>query len=476
MHFVGTRFSCVLLFSLAALAQSDHENLTGNVTFHKDVLPILQAKCQTCHRPGEIAPMSFLSYQTTRPWAKAIRAAILTKKMPPWGADPRYGKFANDPSLTQVEIDTIVNWVDRGALEGDAKDAPPPVQWPEGWRSKPDVIVSLPAIPVPAKGYVEWTDMIIPNPFQKDTWVESVEIRPGVPSVVHHAGVRFVPHKHDVQYYVPTWGNYQRDQAGYKTSSQPKAAKVTYCQDEQSKLCPAPANAIPQPGSFEGFYRPGSGPIDYRYYNSAYLVPGNTDIVVQMHYSPNGTAVTDVTKIGFTIAKSAPKQQLKMYGLQPAGGTNNRETFRIPAGDPNWKSPPADVVFNVDTELAVFSVHMHERGKAMLYTLTYPDGKSEIVFSEPHYNFNWQLYYDLAKPIKISKGTKLHIDAWYDNSANNPFNRDPARDVYGGEQSWEEMMAPWIGLILPTDANIKTAITVNPGVKTAGDVGDGTAD
>src|SRR6202163_2680522 len=138
-----------------------------SVTFNKDVLPILQSKCQTCHRPGEIAPMSFLSYQTTRPWAKAIKTAILTKKMPPWGADARYGHFANDPSLTAGEIDTIMKWVDNGALEGDARDAPPAVQWPEGWRSKPDVVVSLPAIPVSAKGYVEWTDMIIPNPFTK---------------------------------------------------------------------------------------------------------------------------------------------------------------------------------------------------------------------------------------------------------------------------------------------------------------------
>ena len=476
MRFVGAIFSWALLFSLAASGQTNHGNVTAAVTFDRDVLPILQSKCQTCHRPGEIAPMSFLSYQTTRPWAKAIKTAILTKKMPPWGADARYGHFANDPSLTAGEIETIMKWVDNGALEGDARDAPPPVQWPEGWRSKPDVVVSLPAIPVPAKGYVEWTDMIIPNPFTKDTWVTSVEIRPGVPAVMHHAGVRFVPHKKDVQYFVPTWGDYRRDEAGYKTSSQPNAAKVTYCKEDQNRLCPAPANALPAPGSFEGFYRPGSGPIDYRYYNAAYLVPGNTDIVVQMHYSPNGTAVTDVTKIGFTLAKSAPEHQLKMYGLQPAGGTNNRETFHIPAGDPNWKSPPTDVIFNVDTELAVFSVHMHERGKAMLYTLTYPSGKSEIVFSEPHYNFNWQLYYDLEKPIRIPKGTKLHIDAWFDNSANNPFNRDPTRDVYGGEQSWEEMMAPWIGLILPADANIQKAITVNPGTKRVGGEVDGIAD
>jgi hypothetical protein len=439
-----------------------------SVTFHKDVLPILQAKCQTCHRPGEIAPMSFLTFQSTRPWAKAMKTAILAKKMPPWGADPRYGHFANEPSLTQREIDTLVNWVDSGAAEGDPQQAPPPVQWAEGWRSKPDVVVSLPAVPVPAKGYVEWTDMIIPNPFHTDTWVTSVEIRPGVPAVVHHTGIRFAPHKNDVQYYVPTWSDFRRDEAGYAIPSQGNPAKVTYCKEEQTRLCPAPANAISSGGSFEGFYRPGAGPIDYRTHDAAYLIPGGADLVVQMHYSPNGTAVTDVARIGFTLAKTQPERQLKMYALAPAGGTNNRETFRIPAGAPNWKAPPADLVFNVDTELALVSVHMHERGKAMTYTLTYPNGKSEIVFSEPRYNFNWQLYYDFAKPLKIPKGTKLHVDAWYDNSNNNPFNRDPNRDIYGGEQSWEEMMAPWIGLILPTDADIQKAVTVNPGVKSVG--------
>jgi hypothetical protein len=340
---IGLATLWVLLFSIQTFADQPA------VTFNKHVLPVVQRKCQTCHRPGEIAPMSFLSYQATRPWAKAIKAAVLTKRMPPWGADSRYGHFANDPSLTPAETDTIVKWVDAGALEGDAKDAPPPMKWPEGWRSKPDVIISLPAIPVPEKGYMEWTDMIIPNPFKEDTWVNSVEIRPGVTAVVHHAGIRFIPHKADVQYFVPTWGDFQRDEAGYKTSSQPNAAKVTYCKEDQLKLCPAPPLAVPASGTFEGFYRPGSGPIDYRYYNAAYLIPGNTDIVVQMHYSPNGTAVTDVTKIGFTLAKSTPENQLKMYGLQPAGGTDNRQTFHIPPGDPNWKAPPADVVFNVDT-------------------------------------------------------------------------------------------------------------------------------
>jgi hypothetical protein len=451
-------FGCVVFFALA-FAQSSH----GAVTFNKDVLPILQAKCQTCHRPGEAGPMSFLTFESTRPWAKAIRGAVVSRKMPPWGLDPKYGHFANDPSLTQEQIDTLSQWAERGALEGDKKDAPPPVEWPKGWRSTPDVIVSLPPMSVPAKGYLEWTDVTIPSPFKEDTWITAMEVRPGVPAVMHHAGVRFAQHKDGVLYNVPVWVDIKRDASGYEIPGDAKPQMVTYCKEDSTKLCPAPANAIVEGGNFEGFYRPGSAPIDYRLYDSAYLIPGNTDIVVQVHYSPNGQAVTDVTKIGFTLAKREPERELKMWGLQPAGGMFNRKTFRIPAGDSNWKAPPSDVVFNMDTELALLSIHMHERGKAMMFTLTYPDGKSEIVMNQPRYNFNWQFYYNLAQPIKIPKGTKLHVDAWFDNSANNPFNRDPSRDVYSGEQSWEEMMGPWIGLILPRNVDVNKVLTLNGG-------------
>ncbi len=449
---------CVL-FSVLAVAQTNR----SAVTYHKDVLPILQAKCQTCHRPGEAGPMSFLTFESTRPWAKAMRAAVVSRKMPPWGLDPKYGRFANDPSLTQQEIDTITQWAEGGALEGDKKDAPAPVEWPEGWRSKPDVIVSLPAVSVPAKGYMEWTDVIIPSPFKEDTWVTSIEFRPEVRAVMHHAGVRFAPHKDGVLYGVPVWSDIRRDESSVEIPAETRPPMVTYCKEDPKKLCPAPANAILDGGAFEGFYRPGSEPIDYLFYDSAFLIPANTDIVVQLHYSPNGKAVTDVTKIGFTLAKREPVRQLKMYGLEPAGGMFNRKTFHIPAGDPNWKAPPADVVFNMDTELAILSVHMHERGKAMMFTLTYPNGTSEIVMNLPRYNFNWQFFYNLAQPIKIPKGTKLHVDAWYDNSPNNPFNRDPSRDVYCGEQSWEEMMGPWIGLILPRDVDVNKVLTLNGG-------------
>src|SRR2546428_1487026 len=161
------------------------------VTFNKDVLPILQNNCQVCHRPGDVAPMSFLTYESTRPWAKAIKAAVLSKQMPPWFADPHYGEFRNAPKLTEADIHTLAAWVDSGAREGDPADKPAALHWADGWRIKPDVIVSMrEPFDVPAKGAGQIQSFMIPNPLKEDTWVTSIEIRPGDPSVVHHVIVQ----------------------------------------------------------------------------------------------------------------------------------------------------------------------------------------------------------------------------------------------------------------------------------------------
>ena len=158
-----------------ALAAQD----SSSVTFHKDVLPILQKNCQTCHRPGQVAPMSFLTYQQARPWAKAIKAAVLARKMPPWFADPANGHFLNDRSLRQSEIDRIAKWADTGAPEGDPKDGPPAVTWPEGWQIAPDIVVEGPTYDVPAhprNNVIEWVSVTVPTGFKQDTWITSVQI------------------------------------------------------------------------------------------------------------------------------------------------------------------------------------------------------------------------------------------------------------------------------------------------------------
>src|SRR5262245_9033806 len=171
---------------------------TADVTFHRDVLPILQKRCQPCHRPGEVAPMSFLTYDSTRPWARAIKAAVTTKKMPPWFADPEYGHFANDRSLSAAEVDTLVRWVDSGAASGDPKESPPLVSWPEGWQIQPGYVVEAPAYTIPASGTVEWGYITVPGGFSRDTWVTSIEVRPQHREAVHHVVIYIKQHSPDV--------------------------------------------------------------------------------------------------------------------------------------------------------------------------------------------------------------------------------------------------------------------------------------
>src|SRR6516164_4224541 len=181
-----------------ALVAADSPSLT----FNKDVLPILQKNCQTCHRPGQVAPMSFLSYQDARPWAKAMKTAVASRKMPPWFADPQAGHFLNDRSLKQSDIDTISKWADSGATEGDPKDAPLPVKWPEGWQIQPDIIVEGPTTNVPAhtkNDVVEWMSVTVPTGFKEDTWITSVQIKPQYPAVAHQICLGFNPHTPDVE-------------------------------------------------------------------------------------------------------------------------------------------------------------------------------------------------------------------------------------------------------------------------------------
>jgi len=403
----------------------------GEVTFNRDVLPIFQAKCQGCHRPGEVAPMSLLTYESSRPWARAIKEAVLTRKMPPWSADSRYGHFANDPTLTPDEVRILSAWADQNALEGDSRDKPASVVWPDGWAIQPDVIVALPhPIPVPAKGVVEIMEITIPTGFAKDTWVTSIEIRPGNRSVVHHADVFIVPHEKDVKYGVPEITRKRRDADGVAI--------------EKIKMEDATRGLL----GLEAIYVPGARPADYRLHGAAKLIPAGSDFMIQMHYTPNGTATTDQTRVGLTLAKEKPSR--RFITIVPTA-LRDEAHFHIPAGDPNWETH-AEVVFRHDAELVWLLPHMHLRGKDMTYRLIYPTGESETVLSVK-YDFDWQLGYDVKKPIVVPKGTRLIATAHFDNSANNRFNPDPSKDVWWGDQTWEEMMIPYFGVIVRTNVN-----------------------
>ena len=427
-------FATLMLGGTAMAAQIP----SAPVTFNKDVLPILQKNCQGCHRPGQIAPMSLLAYKEARPWAKAMKAAVVSRKMPPWFADPHYGHFANDRSLNQKDIDTIVKWVDGGAAEGDAKDAPPPVEWPaDGWQIRPDIIVDGPTFDVPAQpknNVIEWMWVTVPTGFTKDTWVSAIQIRPSNPAVAHHMCLAFKPHTPDVKYFQPDWQAKERDDEGAAVPTAPTFGGRT--------------NLLAGTRGLEDCYLPGMIYDDYSIHHAAKLIPAGWDMMINLHYTPNGAGVTDHVQIGFTVAKEPPPRK---YVSLMTSSPQDPAHFRIPPNDGNWLSPPAEVVFNVDAELVFMMPHMHVRGKDMTYRLDYPDGTKQVILNVPHYDFNWQLGYDTS--IKVPKGTKLHVDAHFDNSANNKFNPNPNRPVYYGEMTWEEMMNPFFGVVVDRDVD-----------------------
>ena len=401
------RFAAIFAFGTAALAA---DVATAPVTFNKDVLPVLQKNCQTCHRPGEIAPMSLLTYEATRPWAKAIKAAVLSKKMPPWFADPRYGHFANDRSLSQAEINTLVTWADAGAPEGDAKDRPAPVKWTEGWNiPTPDLVVEMPTeIEVPAKGTVEYTYMIVPTGFTEDKWVQEIEVRPGDHSLVHHANIYIRRPKSPWLRKYPTG--------------------VAFVPDEQKLSSSAGAPLLDE--NVAGF-TPGKQTVVLKT-AQAKLIPAGSDIVFQMHYTANGKAGKDRSKVGFVFSKQAPEKRVARIF---AANTK----FVIPPGADEYRVD-ASTTLQTESELVSLKPHMHLRGKWMEFRALYPTGEREVLLRVPQYSFNWQLEFVLDRPKVLPKGTKLEVSAAFDNSPNNPHNPDPSKEVRWGDQSWEEMM------------------------------------
>jgi hypothetical protein len=403
------------------------------VTFHKDVEPLLQARCQSCHRPGEAAPMSLLTYKDARPWAKAIKEAVLVRKMPPWFADPAHGEFANDRRLSQEEVDTLAAWADTGAKEGDPAVAPKPLTFTEGWvMGKPDLVIDMPeSYDVPATGTVEYTYFVVPAGFTEDRWVQQVEVRPGNRSVVHHVvmivrppGAKYVPDAPIGHAYVPP----RKD-----TPHKP---------DTGQGVLPRGQGGI----EMIGVYVPGGLPYVLKP-GQARLIPKGSDIIFQMHYTTNGKAAADRSRIGFIFAKEPPAERV-------VNAYVSNQNLHIPAQEPNYQVN-ARVTLYQDIQLLSMFPHMHVRGKSFEYRATYPTGETETLLTVPKYDFNWQLTYYLKEPKLLPKGTVLECVAHYDNSPNNPFNPDPRSDVYWGDQTWEEMLAGFVDLAMPVTMGIR---------------------
>jgi hypothetical protein len=437
------------------------DSSSAGPTFTKDVLPILQKHCQSCHRPGQIAPMSFLSFSEVRPWVRAIKMQITSRAMPPWFADPKHGKFLNDRSLSQSEIDTLTAWVDRDAPQGDPGDAPAPVAWPrQGWQIEPEVAVSLPDYPVPATGVVEGENLVLRSPFKEDTWLTSVEVLSSEPSVVHHICVSFQRHSPDVVYNRYEWMEVPRDAQGVAVPPAGRTSQPVQLSEKSSGegwVLSRDAGSsevnrrfgrptITGAGTFCAV--PGQSTRDFRQYGAAALLRADyTDIVLNVHYTSNGKALVDRTKIGFTTTRQPPRKKFVEFN---ASGTTS--DFAIPPNASNYLAPPIDVKFRREAELVWMLPHMHMRGKDVTYTVIHPSGRRDTVLHVPRYDFRWQLGY-FIEPLKLYRGSTIHVEAHYNNSRSNRNNPNPDTWVYGGLQNWEEMFSALFAVLVDRDVD-----------------------
>jgi hypothetical protein len=390
----------------------------GVPTFTKDVAPILFKNCAGCHRPGEIAPMSFLSYEEVRPWAKGIRDEVAEGTMPPWHADAPHGTFLNERALTAAEKETIAKWANGGAPKGDPKDMPATPSFPEGWTvGKPDAVFEMTEpYKLPADGTIQYEYFYIPTNFTEPKWVKSIEIRPGNREVVHHVLVyyRAAP---DMQRTPVLKPNAQTA----RTPPEAEQAQGVHLNPVQRGLPPRRLLATYAPGTVSQSAPEGTA---FR------LEPGGI-IELQMHYTTKGEAATDRTKVGLIYSKEAAPLEVR-----PGQFING--SFTLPAGAADV-AVEADAEFMQDATVWGIFPHTHLRGKKWSYKMILPDGTTKTILSVPNYDFNWQTYYMFKEPLKVVKGTKIVSTAWYDNSPRNKSNPDPKIDVKWGDQTWEEM-------------------------------------
>lgn len=364
--------------------------------------------------------MPLVTYEQTKPWAGAIEHAVQMKMMPPWFADPRYGHFANDISLTDQQISTISAWAETGAPAGDVHDAPTPRKWSQGWNiPQPDLIVRMPKpIEIPAAGEIEYTYEIVPTHFAEDRWVQMSEFRAGSPEHVHHAVVYIRPPASPWLRHAPLGEPFTAS-----TLSDPNDRRQAHETTSDLLLV----------------YAPGSSPDQWPD-GMAKFVPAGSDLVFQMHYTTNGTTAADQTSIGLVFAKTPPAQRVITLQL-------NNHALIIPPGADDFRVEVQGTLPHDALLLSLFP-HMHLRGKRFEYDIVRDDGSTEILL-RVNYHFHWQLSYKLAAPRLLRAGTKLRAIAWYDNSKNNPHNPDPTKTVTWGDQTSDEMMVGFFDVAVP---------------------------
>ncbi len=383
--------------------EKEHPIDVGKVSFSGGVAEILQNRCQNCHRPGQVGPFSLLTYDDARKHSGMIREVVTERRMPPWHADPRFGHFVNDRSLSAKERATLLAWVDQGTPLGEAKDIPPARTFPEGWSiGQPDAVFEIPEpYYVAAQGVVSYVHFRVPTNFKEDRWVQAAEAVPGDRSVVHHIIVyAFEPNKP---------GDIQR---------------------KMSHFCG---------------YAPGDAPSVYPE-GTGKRIPAGADLLFQIHYTPNGRVKTDRSRVGLIFSKTKPTREAFTLGIA-------NSDLMLPAGESNIEIASSRVV---ESDVRVLSMlpHMHLRGKDFKFTFTKPGESPQTVLSVPAYDFAWQTYYVLKDPIVLPKGSRIDCLAHFDNSSDNPYNPDPSKLVLWGEQTFEEMMIGYLDMDVPIGADV----------------------
>jgi peroxiredoxin len=386
------------------IARTKQTASVTKITYTNQIARLLQKNCQECHRPGEIGPFSLLTYRQAKGWADMIQETVRDGRMPPWYADPQYGKFANDRRLAKEDKATLLAWIDQGCPKGEDKDLPPPKQWHEGWWiGKPDAVITMQedfTVPADAgKTGVPYKYFTVPTNFTEDKWVQAAEARPGNRAVVHHIIATVSAPGEDP--------GPRRNRGGYLVGVAPG--------EEPLVLPPGMAKKIPK----------------------------GANITFQMHYTPNGVEQKDRSSLGLIFCKEPPKQIVRTASIAQA-------QLAIPPGDGNHKVN-SSAVYDKETVILSFMPHMHLRGKDFEYRVEYPDGRSEVVLSVPRYDFAWQMRYVLAQPLRIPAGSKVNCTAHFDNSSNNPNNPNPSITVGWGPQTWDEMMIGWMQYYHPQE-------------------------
>jgi len=448
---------------------------TAKPSFGKDIAPILYSKCVMCHRAGEVAPMSLMSYDEVRPWARAIKNKIAARQMPPWYAEGEAGKWRNDRRLSQAEIDKVVAWVDAGAPRGSDSEMPAPPKLAQGWNgpngTPPDLIVEAPEMKVPAEGESPWQYAYVKLPVQGDIWVAASQVVPGNRAAVHHVLVTAMTLPANAK--VDAEGRMTLEQG----SSIDPAGRVSTA---RAAAPPAAAGGGAGLGGFSAGWEPGvDAAISYAPGVAEHLT--GTHLMFNLHYQASGKATTDKTRVGIWFAKGP----ITHASGGPGGAGFGNETFivggkeltgrfsaqvtqdilppglktvpNIPAGEANYRLTNL-LPFRQETVVYSIQPHMHLRGKSMKYTAVYPDGREEVLLNVPHYDFNWQIVYEFAKPVTLPAGTTVRVEAAWDNSTNNKYNPRPDQEVFWGEQSWDEMLSP----IIRGVSKLKEPVTPTP--------------